>query len=419
MVSLISAAMADQEDGSRRGRSPGPVETASHIHFDSSSINGQSSVDNASRSTSVMTSPLSLDFRNTDTEEQNLPKFPGLRNAPPSLDGSRRPPSAGDEVDDEECTAKPFQRSSSLNSDMKRNKGAVYEKVGDRGVCKMHKFSLYETATRYYIVGADVMDKRFRILKIDRTADTGSLSIAEDEIVYTKKEMSQLLNAIDDGNKSTGGMKLRCSTWGLLGFIRFTGAYYMLVVTKRSQVALIGGHFTYKVDATDLIPLTTGSSSRFKPDAKNTEETRFLGIMNNLDLTKSFYFSYSYDITRTLQHNIITERDAIANGTTYPHSQNQNGMFVWNDYLLKPARAVLKNTYDWCLPVIHGYIDQAGMPTLHFRQPLLTGTALSIYGRTVYITVIARRSRHFAGARFLKRGANDLVRYLVYCLTSC
>lgn len=35
-------------------------------------------------------------------------------------------------------------------------------------------------------------------------------------------------------------------------------------------------------------------------------------------------------------------------------------------------------------------------------------SALSIYGRTAYITVIARRSRHFAGARFLKRGANDL-----------
>ena len=36
-------------------------------------------------------------------------------------------------------------------------------------------------------------------------------------------------------------------------------------------------------------------------------------------------------------------------------------------------------------------------------------TGLSIYGRTVHITIIARRSRFFAGARFLKRGANDLV----------
>src|SRR4051794_30016030 len=33
---------------------------------------------------------------------------------------------------------------------------------------------------------------------------------------------------------------------------------------------------------------------------------------------------------------------------------------------------------------------------------------LSVYGRTVYITIIARRSRYFAGARYLKRGANDL-----------
>jgi phosphatidylinositol 3,5-bisphosphate 5-phosphatase len=331
---------------------------------------------------------------NVETEDQSLPKFPPLHHNPPSSEGSRRPPSTGNDVDDDECTARPFQRTRSPNSDMKRNKGAEYEKVGDQGVCKMHKFSLYETAVRYYIVGADVMDKKFRILKIDREADAGNLTISEDEIVYTKKEMSQLLNAIDDGNKSTGGMKLRCSTWGLLGFIRFTGSYYMLVITKRSQVAMIGGHFIYSVDGTELVPLTTGPSSRFKTsDAKNAEEARFLGILNNLDLTRSFYFSYSYDITRTLQHNIMTERAALAQGCPYPHDQDYNSMFVWNSYLLQPAKSALKNTFDWCLPVIHGYIDQA---------------ALSIYGRTVYLTIIARRSRYFAGARFLKRGANDL-----------
>jgi hypothetical protein len=347
--------MADQEDGApRRGHSPprpGGDISSNYVPVDTSSVASASTVGDASRTTSAMTSPLGMDFKKPDADEQELPKFPPLHH---------NPDSKGDEADDEECTAKPFQRTRSPGSDMRRNKGAVYEKVGDQGVCKMHKFSLYETATRYYIVGADVMDKRFRILKIDRTADAGSLNIAEDEIVYTKKEMSQLLNAIDDGNKSTGGMKLRCSTWGLLGFIRFTGAYYMLLITKRSQVAMIGGHFVYSIDGTELVPLTTGSSSRFKPDLKNSEEARFLGILNNLDLTRSFYFSYSYDITRTLQHNIITERQAVANGVSYPHPQNCNSMFVWNSYLLQPANAVLKNTYDWCLPIIHGYMDQSG-----------------------------------------------------------
>lgn len=357
--------MADQQDDSpRRGRSPAPIDASGkHIHFESPSIAAQSSIGNASTMTSAMTSPLSLDFKNADPEDQNLPKFPPLHHNPTlSSEGSRRPPSSVNDVDDDEYTAWPFQRTRSPNSDLKRNKGAEYEKVGDQGVCKMHKFSLYETAVRYYIVGADVMDKRFRILKIDREADAGNLTISEDEIVYTKKEMSQLLNAIDDGNKSTGGMKLRCSTWGLLGFIRFTGSYYMLVITKRSQVAMIGGHFIYSVDGTELIPLTTGPSSRFKTsDAKNAEEARFLGILNNLDLTRSFYFSYSYDITRTLQHNIMTERAAIAKGCPYPHDQDYNSMFVWNSYLLSAATIALKNTYDWCLPVIHGYIDQAGM----------------------------------------------------------
>jgi hypothetical protein len=310
-----------------------------------------------------MTSPLSMDFKIGDQDDQGIPKFPPLHRSSPSE--TKRPASHGEDTDAEEPeVCKPFERTTSPGSDMKRNKGAEYEKVGDQGVCKMHKFSLYETATKYYIVGADVMDKRFRILKVDRTADTGNLSITEDDIVYTKKEMSQLLNAIDDGNKSNGGMKLRCSTWGLLGFVRFTGAYYMLLITKRSQVAMIGGHFVYQVDGTDLVPLTTGTNSRFKPDVKNTEEARFLSILNNLDLTRSFYFSYSYDITRTLQHNICIEREAIAKGFTYPHAQDYNSMFVWNSYLLQPATAVLKNTFDWCLPVIHGYIDQSGMPFL-------------------------------------------------------
>lgn len=40
---------------------------------------------------------------------------------------------------------------------------------------------------------------------------------------------------------------------------------------------------------------------------------------------------------------------------------------------------------------------------------LFVGTELDILGRSIYITLIGRRSRLFAGARYLKRGANDLV----------
>lgn len=48
---------------------------------------------------------------------------------------------------------------------------------------------------------------------------------------------------------------------------------------------------------------------------------------------------------------------------------------------------------DWMVDVIHGFISQSN---------------LSIFGRPIYICLIARRSTKFAGTRFLKRGANDM-----------
>lgn len=284
--------------------------------------------------------------------------FPHLSNDAPTSPKQTVYHMQSDGEDEERATAKSFLRSTSPALIAQRNRGAVYQKVGEEGVCQMHRFSLYETASRYYLVGGDVVDRKFRILKIDRTADSGDLSIAEDDIVYTKKEMNQLLNTVDDGNKVSGGLKLKCSTWGLLGFIRFTGAYYMLVITKRSQVAMIGGHYIYQVDGTELVSLTMSSSSRFKVD-RDAEEARFIGILNNLDLSRSFYFSYSYDITRTLQHNILRERQAMHQGNADSSLQNRNSMFVWNHHLLDPASEALKNTYDWCLPIVHGFVDQA------------------------------------------------------------
>lgn len=256
---------------------------------------------------------------------------------------------------------------------------------------RMHRFTLYETNARYWITGSDITDKFYKVLKIDRTAPPGQLSIFEDDIVYSKKEVTQLLTTIDDGNKATGGLRLKCSFWGILGFIRFTDSYYVLLITKRQQVAMIGGHYIYQIEGTELVPLTAGANSRFARD-RNAEEGRFLGILNNLDLTRSFYFSYSYDITRTLQYNISRQRTALNQGVHHV-GHDYDDMFVWNHHLLNPALKCLKNAFDWCLPIIHGFIDQS---------------SLDVFGRSIYITVIGRRSRFFAGARFLKRGANDL-----------
>ena len=41
--------------------------------------------------------------------------------------------------------------------------------------------------------------------------------------------------------------------------------------------------------------------------------------------------------------------------------------------------------------------------------PELGDAELTVLGRVIFVTLIARRSRHYAGARYLKRGVNDEV----------
>ena len=64
----------------------------------------------------------------------------------------------------------------------------------------------------------------------------------------------------------------------------------------------------------------------------------------------------------------------------------------------------------WLLPMIHGHVDQASRWQLyHSPAKLMPSLELTVLGRVVFITLIARRSRHYAGARYLKRGVNDEV----------
>jgi hypothetical protein len=69
----------------------------------------------------------------------------------------------------------------------------------------------------------------------------------------------------------------------------------------------------------------------------------------------------------------------------------------------------------WLVPLVHGHVDQASKTQLSPSISLLTIMAeLSVLGRVMFVTLIARRSRHYAGARYLKRGVNDEARPVSY-----
>lgn len=257
----------------------------------------------------------------------------------------------------------------------------------------LQRFTIYNSLSTMYIVGSNAVETLFRIIEVSIDPSLLALVLLEDQnFFFTRNDMAELIRGLNDSIE--GGIHKIAQAHGLLGFIKFTGGYYLCVVTKCSQVAVLGGHFIYHVDDTKLIPL----DFRYRRPEKYSDEEKLLSIFKYLDLGKTFYLSYTYDITNSLQANLMHLRSQNFNSQRKrrPHeapSIEPNERFVWNKMLLEPAlRQTEVAAHEWFQPIIHGFIDQANV---------------SIYGRKIYITIIARRSHHFAGARFLKRGVND------------
>ncbi|WKX90438.1 hypothetical protein Q1695_009356 [Nippostrongylus brasiliensis] len=262
---------------------------------------------------------------------------------------------------------------------------------------RLRRVTIYETAGRFYLVGCDVSGTRFKVLKIDRI-DSKAVLTGEPECDYSKDEILELLATITEGssvvyrsstksNTKTNGkgypglIERVSNAFGLLGVVRFLEGYYLIVVTKANIIASFGYHSIYKVAEVAMISLAMDGLSI------SAEEQRYVRLFQTVDLSTDFYFSYTYDLSRSLQENALST-DWDEDGERLMDSDRK---FVWNSFLLEPLRNNLVSE-QWLLEIVHGYVGQQ-LINLPF-------TKLSL-------TLIGRRSAEYAGTRFLKRGANQ------------
>lgn len=73
------------------------------------------------------------------------------------------------------------------------------------------------------------------------------------------------------------------------GFIRFTAGWYMIIISKRSVVALLGGHYLYHCENSEIIPISFNHKIE-----KPAEEQRLMNIFKQVDMSKNFYFRCAY-----------------------------------------------------------------------------------------------------------------------------
>lgn len=118
-------------------------------------------------------------------------------------------------------------------------------------------------------------------------------------------------------------------------------SYYMILVTKRTKCAVIGKHLVYTIKDTVLIRVC-------EPTVKGTHplEQRYLRMFTNIDLNSNFYFSYSYDLTRTLQHNLSAPR-FIGNADI----ENEEPLPDWNVSGKKNIHQKIKSKYSFKFPI--------------------------------------------------------------------
>ena len=94
-------------------------------------------------------------------------------------------------------------------------------------------------------------------------------------------------------------------------------------------------------------------------------------------------------MTRSLQDNALA-----MTSKTYPPPLFKD-MYCWNFFQTRELEEITQTmtSFQWIImPLVHGAFSQR---------------KIQDYGRCLNLTLLARRSRHFAGTRYLKRGVSE------------
>ena len=262
---------------------------------------------------------------------------------------------------------------------------------------------IYENNYSYILVGKENLENRYNILSFKK------MEINKNTLnVLNKLNLNQLflyeLNNLSSEEKKkyleTNKYNFVEKIYGFFGFVKFLLGYYIILITDIKIVGKISKYEIYRIENIKLFSL-------FDCYVKNDyteKELKYISIFQQNDFCKNMYFSYTLNLTKTIQRNFVENFKSVINPSFINNfmsntkfNQNSkdlklmtNSIFLWNYYHLKKIFPLVNNKI-WFIYIIYGFFHQV---------------SCLIYGLNFLITVIGRRSRQFAGTRYLKRGIN-------------
>lgn len=158
----------------------------------------------------------------------------------------------------------------------------------------------------------------------------------------------------------------------------------LVIATHRLPVGHINNQVIWRLAGVDIIPYIP-SLLHLSEQQKQDNESYLQMIRSILD-TPYMYFSYSYDITHTLQRLHSMSPDILKMSL----HERADSRFVWNGYILKEFQRPELRCY--CLPIMMGFVS---IHEVHVNNHQFSWI------------VISRRSTKRAGTRLFCRGIDS------------
>ncbi|XP_076297594.1 phosphatidylinositol-3-phosphatase SAC1 [Lasioglossum baleicum] len=178
----------------------------------------------------------------------------------------------------------------------------------------------------------------------------------------------------------------RRKIWGIIGTIRLLACRYLIIITEAMEIGTIAGHQIYRIVTTEVIPYT--KSSLHLSEKQTQSNSTYLEMIKSVLNTPYFYFSYTYDLSHTMQRLHNTPPEFLE----MPLHDRADLRFVWNTYLMQDLTS-RPEQYKFCLPIIHGFVSL---------------NTITVTGSTSFnLGIVSRRNVHRAGTRLFSRGIDS------------
>ena len=172
---------------------------------------------------------------------------------------------------------------------------------------------------------------------------------------------------------------------GIFGIVQLIAGPYLVVVTKRSPIGAINGETVWQVDETQIIPFS--KTVLHLTEKQKAHNKQYLSMISNALDTPRYYFSYTYDLTHTLQRLYNTSPEF----ASFHLWERSDERFVWNRHLLRPLTSN-PELGRFALPILHGFVA--------IEEAI-------VKGETFNYILVSRRSIFRAGCRYYMRGIDE------------